>query len=76
MVMSGWIMTSEVQHDPWLLTFRIGEVRVAEVTFETNKVVLLRMWDWSETFHEPKAVSQAMTAMHRRLKTPPAEKVI
>lgn len=68
-----WVMTSVVTRDPeWLLTFRIGAIRVATIHFRTNKLVELNMWGRpSEFFAEPKSVSRAMTRMHELLKSPP-----
>lgn len=64
-------MTSTVEKDPWLLTFRIGAVKIAEVSFLSNKVVQLRMWGASPVFAEPQAVKKAMTHMHELLRSPP-----
>ena len=66
-----WVMLSQVRKDPWLLTFYIGAITIAEIYF-VNKRPRLRMWDKEEGPFD--SVSNAMRRMHQLLKLPPEEK--
>lgn len=64
-----WVMHSKVTHKPWCLTFYIGAVQIAEISFHANKKSWLCMW--GERFGPFNTVSAAMTKMHELLNSPP-----
>jgi len=64
-------MTSQVVKSPWCLTFFIGAITVAEITFSDKKPHLI-MWHKQEGPFD--SVGDAMKRMHQLLKLPPDEK--
>lgn len=65
-----WVMTSQVRQSPWLLTFYIGAIPIAEIYF-VNKGPRLKLWGKEEGPFA--SVSNAMRRMHQLLKSPPED---
>jgi hypothetical protein len=65
-----WVMSSHVRHAPWLLTFYIGAIPIAEIYFVYKKP-FLKLWDREEGPFD--SVSAAMRRMHELLKSPPED---
>lgn len=63
-----WVMTSHVNKSPWCLTFFIGSITIAEISFSSKKPYLI-MWHKQEGPFD--SVSDAMRRMHQLLKSPP-----
>lgn len=68
-----WIMTSQIVKSPWCLTFFIGAITVAEISF-IGKKPYLSMWHKKEGPFA--SVGNAMRRMHQLLKLPPDEQEI
>ena len=64
-----WVMHSKVTHRPWCLTFYIGSVEIANVTFIGKRQPWLHIN--GQVTGPFESVSAAMTEMHRLLNSPP-----
>lgn len=65
-----WVMTSQVVKSPWRLTFFIGAITVAEISFVAKKP---HLYMWHKNEGPFTTVSDAMKRMHQLLKLPPVE---